>query len=170
MNTQANIKERMTAKVDRITAMLKNMVDFAEGDFEAGLDKIAESVEQSLLGVWRENTSLPCDCFFNLTIIKGETDGEYLSCSPEKCDTCGDCCGECGKNGREDDSDDESESDDDSSVSSYDSTVLCDRCEEYPAMVSKWDWCHECWIQHSCISDDCEEKCVCLPRKEKRER
>ena len=45
---------------------------------------------------------------------------------------------------------------------------ICDRCEEFPAEVPKWNWCENCYFQHSCDSLDCkDDNCVCLPRKEK---
>ena len=44
---------------------------------------------------------------------------------------------------------------------------ICDRCEEFPAQVAGWNWCGECCFQHACNSFDCEDNCVCLPRKEK---
>ena len=45
---------------------------------------------------------------------------------------------------------------------------ICDRCEEFPAEVPKWNWCENCYFQHSCDSEECEDgNCVCLPRKEK---
>jgi hypothetical protein len=162
-------KEEMKAKVDRLAEMMKRMIDFAGEDFEANLDKIVENAEETLFEEWDNNTSLACNCFYNLTIIEGKTDGEYLACSKETCGNCGDCCGECScseekcgfcgecKRGDETDSEDD--------------TVYCDRCEEYPVEVPEWNWCRECWFQHSCDSEDCEEgKCVCLPRKEKRVR
>jgi hypothetical protein len=44
---------------------------------------------------------------------------------------------------------------------------FCDRCEEFPAEVVGWNWCEECVFQHGCDSLDCEDECVCPPRKEK---
>lgn len=147
----------MTAKVDRITAMLKNMIDFQGNDFEANLDNIAESVEESLKEVWRDNTSLPCDCFYQLTIVEGKTDGEYLSCCEEKCDNCGDCCGECGKNGHE------SDSDDDSSVSSAEEETCDCGCEEekdedgHSNRCDTTQFCVQCCDCAYCVGDRCEK-------------
>jgi hypothetical protein len=44
---------------------------------------------------------------------------------------------------------------------------FCDRCEEFPAEVVGWNWCENCVFQHACNSLDCEDECVCPPRKEK---
>jgi len=130
----------MKAKVDRLAEMMKNMIEYCDEEFDAGLAEISNTVDETLLRVWRENSSLPCDCFYNLTIIKGETDMEYLSCDKEKCDNCGDCCGECLKNGREDDSETEWETDSDSD----DDTGRCLACGEKGRVVGDNCDCVEC--------------------------
>lgn len=170
-------REEMKAKVDRLAEMMKNMIDYCGEDFDAGLAEISTTIEATLKQVWADNSTLSCDCFYQLTIVKGTHDGEYLACSSEKCGLCDECCGECGKNGREEDSDDESTI---SSVSHECNERICEcgceeekqcccprlcecGCEEekdehgHSNRCDTTQFCVQCCDCAYCVSDRCEK-------------